>query len=111
MRYYQDLYNIIARFLTSLAYLDAAFPPKNSSILVGALLFLYNFGASTSNFVAFCFTSSQNRWQFSSVLIFLRVTTVRFAIARDSAAHRSLVYSGALRLSLNLRRRIPSLNP
>ena len=35
--------------------------PKNYSILVGALLFLDNFGASTSNFAVFCFTSSQNR--------------------------------------------------
>ena len=54
--------------------------PKNSSILVGALLFLDNLGASTSNFAVFCFTSSQNRWQFLSVLILLSVATVCFAI-------------------------------
>ena len=46
---------------TSLAYSDAAYPPKNSSILASALLFLDSFGVSTSNFVAFCFKSSQNR--------------------------------------------------
>ena len=38
---------------TSLTYSGAAFPPKNSAILVGALPFLENFGALTSNFVAF----------------------------------------------------------
>ena len=48
--------------ITSLAYSGAAFLLRNSSILVGALLFLGNFSASTSNCVACCFTSSQNRW-------------------------------------------------
>ena len=47
--------------ITSMGYLGAAFPLKNFSIVVGTLLFLDNFGALTSNFVAFCFTSSQNR--------------------------------------------------
>ena len=66
--------------IISLAYSGAALPPKNYSILVGALFFLDNFVALTPNFVTFCFTASQKRWQFSSVLIFLSVATVCFTI-------------------------------
>ena len=98
---YKDSKHILRKCeITSLAYSVVAFPPKNYFILVGAPLFLDNFCPPTSNFVAFCFTSSQNRWQFLSVLIFLSITTVYFAIIWASAAHRSLACSDVLRLSL-----------
>ena len=73
----------------------AAFPPKNFSILVGALIFFNTSDGSTSKSVSFCFPFSQNRLQFSSVLIFLSVATVCFAKpgGTESSGRRVALFS------------------
>ena len=92
--------------ITWFAYSGAAFLPKNSSNYVGALFFLDNVGASTSNIVIFCFTSCRNRSKLLSAFIFVCVETICFVIVWASVAHTSSICRDILRLSLCLRRKI-----
>ena len=86
-------------------------PPRDFSILGGALLLVSKFAGSIRRLAALFCISFQQSLNYTSHLIFFRVSTVFFELFCASAAHKSLACNDVLKLSLCLDRRIASLNP